>query len=93
MDLNFDLHHQWELYLERCRIKEENMPAIQVQETKRAFFGAWGQLLLLFRDDLSLLPEAEGIAALYSMLDQVTDFWVGEARKDFERLQNKPDIN
>ena len=58
---DFDLHYQFKLYMERCSVPDiSKMPADQLTETRRAFFGACGQLLILMRDDVSELDEKGG---------------------------------
>lgn len=74
----FKLETQWQLYLQRVGLDESKMPAIQVQETKRAFMGACGQMLLLLRDDVSELPEEQAIAKLDEMLSECGEFWNNE---------------
>lgn len=70
----FDIEYQYGLYLERVGLKVGEMHPVQAVETKRAFFGACGQLLLLMRDDIPN-DEDEAINILQSMLDQVGKFW------------------
>lgn len=71
----FDLEYQYGLYLERGGLKEGEMHPVQAVETKRAFFGAWGQLLLLLRDDMPE-DEDEAVKILERMQDQVVNFWL-----------------
>lgn len=75
----FNLEHQWKLYLQRSGLDEGKMPADQIRETKRAFYGACGQMLVLLRDDAAALPEDEAISMMQNMLDQVGNFWLKEA--------------
>ena len=81
----FNLDHQWSLFLDRCDLREVKMPEDQRREMKRAFFGACGQLLILFRDELNDYGDKHGdIAAAHmmqNMLDQVGDFWQIEMDK------------
>ncbi|WP_157585412.1 hypothetical protein [Runella zeae] len=56
------------------------MHPIQLQETRRAFYGAAGQMLILLRDDLSELPEEEAISKLDSMIIQVEAFWMNQIK-------------
>lgn len=76
MPNQFDLETQWDLYLGLIRMKEEDMHPIQLQETKRAFFGGIGQLLVLLRDTMGDLEEGQAINHLESMFNQVNDFWM-----------------
>lgn len=74
----FNLAKQYQQYLERIGINENQMHPIQKQETKRAFFGACGQMLVLLREDVSQLNEDEAIKVLENMNNQVYSFWVNE---------------
>lgn len=77
----FNLEYQYQLYLERVSLKEENMHHEQRKQLKQAFMGACGQLLILFRDDLGGIEDEEkAIATMQDMLNQVGDYWlkVGE---------------
>lgn len=82
---DFDLNHQWSLFLERCGISAISMPEDQRREMKRAFFGACGQILILFKDELNDYADKKGeIAAanvMQNMLDQVSAFWQNESDK------------
>lgn len=81
MDKKFNLEHQYQLYLKRCELSEDKMHETQRKETRRAFFGACGQMLVLLRDDLSDLPEDDGIEVLQNMLNQVSNFWLNEMNR------------
>lgn len=78
----FDLEHQYKTYLERVGLSEDRMHSQQKVETKRAFMGACGQMLYLLRDDLTKMPEHEGIETLQSMIEQVTQFWITEQNRN-----------
>ena len=79
MKKEFDLNHQYQLYLQRVGIKDESkLHPVQRIEMRRVFFGAVGQLLLLLRDDLTKYSEEEGEKILKGMLQQVTNFWLKE---------------
>jgi hypothetical protein len=78
---NFDLNHQYQLYLQRVGLKEDLMHPQQKTETKRAFMGACGQMLILLRDDLGVLPEDQGIEQMQSMLNQVGEYFLKETNK------------
>lgn len=67
----FNVEEQYQKYLTRVGLKEEKMNPIQAKETKQAFFGAWGQLLLVMRDDITTLEEDEAIEKLKDMNTQV----------------------
>ncbi len=78
----FNIEHQFMLYLERVGLNILTMDPIQLQETRRAFYGAAGQILLLVRDDITELSEKVGRLALHSMITQVAAFWENEVKPD-----------
>lgn len=88
-DKQFNIHFQWKAFIERCNLKEDQLPPDQQREMKRAFYGACGQMLILLRDDLGDLAQKIGgvkgelVAAsiLQIMLEQVGDFWETETEK------------
>ena len=78
----FDLNEQWELYCQRVfGSRNPPLPEDQLRETKRAFMGASGQMLLLLRDDLTQLSESRAMDTLSFMIDQVGEFWKEEVKK------------
>ena len=77
----FDLEHQYQLYLKRVGLKEENMHPVQKTETRRAFMGACGQMLILLRDDLGVLEESKAIEIMQDMINQVQVHFMKETNK------------
>lgn len=77
----FDLNHQYQLYLKRVGLNEKTMSSVQSKETKRAFFGACGQMLILLRDNVGELEETEAIETLDDLTNQVKNFWAIECIK------------
>jgi hypothetical protein len=77
----FDLNEQWRLYLQRVGLTEEQMSEVQRTETKRAFYGAAGQLLILLRDDVGRFPEPQAVQILEDMMAQVMNFWMSQTSK------------
>jgi hypothetical protein len=55
------------------------MHNVQKVETKRAFYGACGQILVLLREDIADLDEDKAIHTLEDMFSQVNSFWIKEA--------------
>lgn len=81
MDKNdkiFTVEHQFQEYARRVKISKDSVSPIQWIETRRAFFGAYAQLLAVFRDDLSELSEDDGVEVLEKMWQEVSNFWLGE---------------
>lgn len=72
---SFNIEKQYQLYLKRVNLKEEQMPPDQQRELRQAFYAACGQLLLVMRDDLSGLTELKAFETLDDMLNQVKQFF------------------
>lgn len=80
--MRIELNTMWHKYCELAGLPEEEMSPVQRQETKRAFFGACGQLLIAFRDDVGAIEdEEEAVACMEDMIQQVANFWMDEAKK------------
>lgn len=78
----FDLNYQYKLYLQRVGLFENSMSPIQKQETKRAFFGACGQMLLMMRDDVGgIEDESAAVKVMEDLINQVGNFWLKETGK------------
>lgn len=74
----FNLEKQYQLYLERVKLKEEEMHPIQRVQIKQCFYGAIGQILILLRDEVGELPEDEGAEQMQDFLNQVGNFFYKE---------------
>ena len=70
-----DLEKQWQIFLKQVNLSEDQMHSVQLQETKRAFFGAMGRLLFILNHRVSKLPEDEAVATMESLWSQVREFW------------------
>lgn len=73
--VRFDLEFQWRLYLSRVNLKEDQLPEDQQREMKRVFYGGFGQMLMVFANDITRLPEGQISEAFDYMVEQVNDFW------------------
>jgi hypothetical protein len=76
LSIVFDIEFQYQEYLRRVKLKESEMHPFQRIETKRAFMGAWGQLIALMSNEIPVLPEKDAITVLETMTVQVSDFWL-----------------
>ena len=74
----FDLQELWKEYQDLTGLPEYRMHPDQRRETKRAFYGACGQILVLLRDKVGALEEKDAIAAMQDMINQVANFWNNE---------------
>lgn len=72
----FNLEHQYQLYLKRVALTESKMHPDQRRETRQAFMGACGQMIFLLRDELALLDEDKAIAVLEKMKNEVGNFFI-----------------
>jgi hypothetical protein len=82
MDKQFIIEEQYQMYLQRVGLKESAMHEQQKVQTKRAFFGAWGQMLVLMQGAIPDLPESDGVKVLESMIDQVAKFWLSQGNRN-----------
>jgi len=73
------LENQYQYYLKRVGLSESRMHPQQRGETKRVFFAACAQMLILFRDGLgNIEDDNEAIRAMYNLLDQTETFWIDD---------------
>lgn len=77
----FNIENQYKLYLQRMKLDENKMPEVQRIETKRVFYGAFGQLLMLLQNDISALPDEQAFKVLDNMINQVGHFFLNETYK------------
>ena len=75
----FNLEYQYQQYLQRVGLTEEQMHEIQRTETRRAFMGACANILFLVAEDIPQLDDEQAVATLDDMLRQAVDFWKKEA--------------
>ena len=88
-DATFSVENQFQLYCQRVKLKRSAVSETQWVETKRAFFGAVGQFLLMFRDELSELSEDDGVEVTQKMLDETGEFWKGQV-VETQPVPNEP---
>lgn len=75
------IEQQYQLYLNKVGLSEKTMHPIQATETKRAFFGAAGQLIIYFRDGIGAMEEEQAIEAMEAMKSEVLNFWNNETNR------------
>lgn len=76
----FNLEKQFKMYLEKMKLSGLKPESIQYKETKRAFMGACGQILVLMRDEITVLPEHKAIKVFESMWFEVGEFFENECK-------------
>jgi hypothetical protein len=77
----FNLEHQYQLYLQRMSLSESTMHPQQKIQLRQTFFGASGQMLILLRDELSKLEEEKAMETLQDLINQVGNFFLAETNK------------
>lgn len=77
---SLDLEDQFSFYLNKVGLSKSEMHPIQLTETKRAFMGACGQMLVLFRDVLGAIEdEDKAILQMEDLFNQIQIFWNNES--------------
>ena len=77
----FNLEHQYQLYLQRMSLSESKMHPQQKIQLRQTFYGASGQMLILLRDELSKLEEDKAMETLQDLINQVGNFFLAETNK------------
>jgi hypothetical protein len=83
----FDLNYQFFVYLKQYGLHWEDLPPIQFREMKRAYYGAMGQMLMLYMNDIPQISAEESTKKILWMRQQVIDFWRVELEK-YQTQQN-----
>lgn len=81
----FNVHNQYEIYLEKSGLADQDLGEIQKTETKRAFMAGFGQSIVLLTQEVAKLDEKEGVKIIKSLIRQVQDYFTEELRKFQER--------
>lgn len=72
----FNVEYQYQLYLKQMGLSEETMHPEQKLQIKNTFYGSFGQLLLLMRDEISELEEDKAIDVLGDLLNEVVNHFL-----------------
>lgn len=89
---NFNLEHQYQLFLQRMDLTESQMHPTQRVETKRTFMAAMGQMLMICVHDLDSFKNPLVTEAVPFMIDQVKEFFFKEI-EDYEKEVNRRQTN
>jgi hypothetical protein len=86
MDEQFKVSTQYQLWLERMQLPpEEKLHPEQRKQLKEAFYGAWGQCMLIMRDELSDVADQKGedaaVEIMEAMYNEVKAYWVDKLPK------------
>ena len=77
----FNLEHQYQLYLQRVALNENIMHHEQRKQLRQTFFGGCGQMLILLRDDLAQLEESKAVETMQNMINQVGEYFLSISNK------------
>lgn len=78
----FNLEYQYQIYLEMVGLNEARMHPVQQSETKRAFMGGVGQMIILLHNDIPQLSANMAVNTLQDMANQVGVFFKNEIAKN-----------
>lgn len=70
-----DIEFQYQKFLDRMGLSENTMHPQQKEQLRDCFYGAFGQLLILLRDDMPD-DEQKAVRAYQRLLDQVEEHFV-----------------
>lgn len=76
--MKVNLEEEWYKYLNSIGLKEENLSSGYIQETKRAFYGAWGRSMLALKYKLSIVHEDKALEIAQDIVKQIERFWLTE---------------
>lgn len=77
----FNIEHQYQLYLQRMALNENNMHPEQRKQLKETFFGAFGQCVNVFRDEITQLSDEDAMETMTSIWNQVGEFFMKKTGK------------
>ena len=77
----FNLEYQYQEYLKKVKLKESEMSPMQQKETRQAFMGACGIMLIVLRDEVSKFEEDKAIEIMQGMFDQVGEYFLKAANR------------
>lgn len=78
----YTMEFQWQEYLKRMGMRESAMPPDQIRETKRAFMGAMGQMLVLLRDEIAGESDEDGVSFIEAMWQETARYWISQNQQD-----------
>jgi hypothetical protein len=86
----FSVAEQFKMYLELVGLDQRTMPTYQLRETRRAFYGGFGIMLVGVMNEVGKLgSEEEAKAMVDKMIDEVADFYKEEIPAFIEKPKSK----
>lgn len=78
----FNIEHQYQLYLKRMSLSESSMHSDQKIQMRQTFFGAFGQAMILMRDGIGAIEnDIEAVNVMKDMINQVGQFFLAETHR------------
>ena len=78
-ELGFSVEKHYQFYLEKIQMSEEKMHPLQRAQIRQAWFGGFGQALLLLRDGISQIKdEQKAIKIFKDLLNQVSNSFLNQ---------------
>jgi len=71
----YDLENQYQLYLKRVGLVDSKMAPLQKKQLRQTFMGAYGQLLMLLRDDITKMEDNVAVLTIQNMFNQVANYF------------------
>lgn len=76
---SLNIEDQFNLYMKMVGLEKLSKATPQYIELKRAYYGACGQMLVLFRDVIpEIEPEESAVMAMEGLMNQVETYWKGQ---------------
>jgi hypothetical protein len=73
-----DLNIQFNRYLNLVGLTHVPKDSTQFIETRRAFYGACGQMIALLNDVIGIMDEDDAVIALKNLTQQIGQFWINQ---------------
>lgn len=77
----FKVEDHYQFYLRLSGADESKMHPIQRSEMRKAFYAGAGQILELLKNKVSELPEEKGVEVMESMMQEISEYFIGEVSK------------
>jgi len=76
-----DLEQQYKSFLQKMALNESKMHSQQKIQIKQTFYGAFGQAIMVMRDEVSEQDENAAVESLQNMMEQIQDFFLSETKR------------
>lgn len=84
--IKFTAESQYQFYLKKIGITEDQMGDLQKIEMRRAFMGGFGQSIILMVNEIAALPEKEAENIVIDLHEEVKNFWRNQTKMQNQQL-------